>query len=314
MKLALTILLISAAAFALISLAAGLVIYLLGVRRRPEVPVEEDSYGPYTERVLEGARWLDAQDMERLTLKSFDGLDLAGYFLPAEGERRGAMLLMHGYRSTFKVDFSCSAKFLHDLGYDLLMIKQRGCGESGGNDVCFGVKERFDCRDWARLLAAREPAGTPIFLYGLSLGCATVLMATGLDLPETVRGVVADCGYTSPHAEFVWLLKRGRVRFFWPFYLCFRFWTRLLAGWGAKECSALDAMAVNDRIPVIFFHGGADKLVLPRFSVENYLACRAEKELVIIEGARHGTSVLEGEERYKARLAAFLERYGSICG
>jgi hypothetical protein len=312
MRLALTILIISAVAFALISLAAGLVIYLLGIRRRPEIPVEKDSFGPYTERVLAGARWLDAQDMERVTLKSFDGLDLAGYYLPAEGTPRGAMLLVHGYRSTFKVDFSCSAKLLHELGYDLLLIKQRACGESGGNNICFGIKERFDCRDWARLLAAREPEGTPIFLFGLSLGCATVLMATGLELPETVRGVIADCGYTSPHAEFVWLLKRGKISFFWPFYLCFRFWTRLLAGWGAKEYSTLDAMAVN-RIPVIFFHGGADRLVKPKFSVENYLACRAEKELVIIEGARHGTSCIEGEERYRERLSAFLERYGTIA-
>ncbi len=308
MKLALTIILISAAAFALLSVIAGLVLYLLGVRRGRETPVEEGSYGPYSERVLSGARWLDAQAMERLTMKSFDGLELVGYFLPAEGAPRGAMLLMHGYRSTFKVDFSCSAKLLHELGFDLLLVYQRACGESGGKNICFGINERFDCRGWARLLAAREPEGTPIFLYGLSLGCATVLMATGLELPETVRGVVADCGYTSPHAEFVHIIKRGRLSFFWPFYLSFRFWTRLLAGWGAKDCSAPEALAAN-RIPVIFFHGGADRFVSPRFSVENFLACRAEKELVIIEGAHHGTSCIEGEEEYTAKLKAFLDKY-----
>jgi hypothetical protein len=312
MKLALTILLISAAVFALLSVAAGLALYFFGVRRRKETPVEEDSFGPYTERVRAGAKWLDERDMERLTLKSYDGLDLVGYFLPAEGPARGAMLLMHGYRSTYKIDFSATADYLHGLGYDLLLVKQRACGESGGNNICYGVRERFDCRDWAKLLAAREPEGTPVFLYGLSLGCATVLMATGLDLPESVRGVVADCGYTSPHAEFVYLIKRGKAGFFWPFYLCFRAWTRVLAGWGVKEASTLDAMAVNTR-PVLFIHGGRDKFVAPVFTVQNYLACKAEKELVIIEDARHGTSCIEGEERYRERQSAFLERYGTFA-
>ncbi|MBR5114938.1 MAG: alpha/beta hydrolase [Oscillospiraceae bacterium] len=309
MKLALTIILISAAAFAVLCIAAGLALYFFGVRRRKETPVEEDTFGPYTERVRAGARWLDAQDTERLTLRSYDGLDLVGYFLPAEGAARGALLLMHGYRSTYKIDFSATADYLHGLGYDLLLVKQRACGESGGNNICYGVRERFDCRDWAKLLAAREPEGTPIFLYGLSLGCATVLMATGLDLPKSVRGVIADCGYTTPHEEFVYLIKRGKVRFLWPVYLCFRAWTRVLAGWGVKEASTLDAMAVNTR-PVLFIHGGNDKFVAPVFSVQNCVACKAEKELVIIEGARHGTSCIEGEERYREKLSAFLERWG----
>ena len=91
MKLALTIVLISAAVFAALCVAAGLALYFFGVRRRREVPVEEDAFGPYTERVRAGARWLDAQDTERLTLKSYDGLDLVGYFLPAEGAARGAI-------------------------------------------------------------------------------------------------------------------------------------------------------------------------------------------------------------------------------
>ena len=30
------------------------------------------------------------------------------------------------------------------------------------------------------------------------MGAATVLMASSLDLPENTRGIVADCGFTTP--------------------------------------------------------------------------------------------------------------------
>ena len=33
---------------------------------------------------------------------------------------------------------------------------------------------------------------------GVSMGAATVLLAAGLNLPDNVCGIVADCGYTSP--------------------------------------------------------------------------------------------------------------------
>ena len=35
---------------------------------------------------------------------------------------------------------------------------------------------------------------------GLSMGAATVLMASELELPSNVIGIIADCGYTSPGA------------------------------------------------------------------------------------------------------------------
>ena len=39
----------------------------------------------------------------------------------------------------------------------------------------------------------------PIYLEGVSMGAATVLMAAGLpELPANVRGVIADSPYSSP--------------------------------------------------------------------------------------------------------------------
>ena len=70
-------------------------------------------------------------------------------------------------------------------------------GRARGKYITYGVKERFDCRDWA-VYAARRFGDRPLFLMGISMGAATVLMASGLELPENTRGIVADCGFTTP--------------------------------------------------------------------------------------------------------------------
>ena len=52
--------------------------------------------------------------------------------------------------------------------------------------------------------------GIRIVLMGNSMGGATVLMASGLNLPEQVKGIVSDCAFTSPKAVFC-EQKNGRV-------------------------------------------------------------------------------------------------------
>ena len=37
-----------------------------------------------------------------------------------------------------------------------------------------------------------------IFLFGISMGGGTVLMASGQRLPRNVKGIVADCPFNSP--------------------------------------------------------------------------------------------------------------------
>lgn len=50
---------------------------------------------------------------------------------------------------------------------------------------------------WAYWASVRSSGKVPIFLMGVSMGAATVLLASGLDLPDSVHGIIADCGYSS---------------------------------------------------------------------------------------------------------------------
>lgn len=72
------------------------------------------------------------------------------------------------------------------LGYNVLLPDQRAHGYSGGHTITMGVKERYDARDWTVWARSRFGPEVPIFLMGVSMGAATVLLAAGLNLPDNV--------------------------------------------------------------------------------------------------------------------------------
>lgn len=278
--------------------------------------------------------WFWDSRPEAVSTESFDGLKLAGYTLRADGEPRGTVLLMHGYHSEPVREFAALLRFYHDSGYNIVLPFQRTHGASGGEFVTFGVRERFDVLKWAAKAAELYGADSPLFLHGISMGCATVLMSLELDLPENVRGVVADCGFTTPRA-IIWKVLDGD----WHvptaaivIRLC-DFFARNLAGFSLDEASTLTAIEANKRrlrqIPVLFFHGTKDDFVPIDMTGENFMVAegsfvnvsgagaefvpnpQAERyEFVQIADAPHAISALVDGEKYRAELSAFLGKYG----
>ena len=142
------------------------------------------------------------------------------------------------------------------------------------------------------------------------MGCATVLMASGLDLPANVRGIVADCGFTSPYDITYWTcLQRGVEHPEGAMKLCNVF-ARRIAGFDLQEYSTLDAMEVNT-IPVLFITGTEDKRVPMEMTMRNYEACTAPKELLLIEGSPHAINYFWDPAKYNAAVLTFVQKYGS---
>lgn len=255
-------------------------------------------------RMKEGEAWIRSQPLEPVYIESHDGLKLHGLFLDA-GSRR-TLLLMHGYRSRAFRDFSCVAQYYRSLGCNLLFADQRAHGQSEGKYICFGVKERLDCVRWAEYLDRR--VGGDIFLDGISMGATTVLMAAGETLPESVRGVIADCGFTSPGAIMEKVMTTDLNLPRWPLFPLVALVIRLRAGFGVEEYSTVRAMQKN-RLPILFLHGTEDKFVPCGMTRETFAACTSDKALLLIEGAGHGTSYLVDEARCQQALEEFLAKH-----
>lgn len=258
----------------------------------------------YQTMMEQGEAWLKAQNMETVHIQSHDGLKLAGHFLDIGADQ--TIILFHGYRSRAFRDFSCVGEYYKSLGFNLLFVDQRAHGESEGTYITFGVKERLDCVRWAEYIDRR--VGGTIILDGLSMGATTVLMAAGEKLPGSVKAIIADCGFTSPEEIMLKVMEvdlKVRCR---PLFYLVALMVRLRAGFAVDEYSTIEAMKKN-RLPVLFLHGTGDKFVPYEMTVRACDACAAEKTLLLIEDATHGTSYLKEPETCRQALSGFLKKY-----
>jgi len=297
-------------------LYACMTLFRMAALRPPEVTAEEKLDEWERERHWNvdlpraGVAWYRTREKETVTANSFDGLSLAADLLPAEGPSRGRVLMFHGYHGGLE-DFSAALRHYHELGFDLLIPDERAHHRSEGKFIGYGVLESRDCKTWAEE-ADRLWGEAPTFLVGVSMGASAVLMASGEELPEDVRGIVADCGFSSPKAIVTHVLRRRLHLPVTPFYAVVNGLFRLLAGYGLTDRSTVAAMERN-RLPILFVHGGADGFVPPEMTRQAYDACRAEKDLLLVPDAGHGRSYLEDMPGYQRKLDAFLARYGAAC-
>lgn len=260
---------------------------------------------PYRDRFKAAGEWLDSLETQPLEIESFDGLRLHADYLHV-GSRR-TIILMHGYRSAWRGDFGIALPYYMELGFNILLCDQRCHGLSEGRYITYGAHEKYDCRDWVKEVIRREGEDCEIFLSGMSMGAATVLMATELGLPRQVKGIISDCGFTSGY-DIVKLTTKGINRYIPTFIVdCINFFCRLFANFDLKESNTLKAMQVCDK-PILFIHGTSDTFVPCEMTLRNYATCVSPKELLTVRGAEHGMSYLLEEERCKAVLKSFIEK------
>lgn len=291
----------------------GWLIFRYAFCRRKKAGVDPALLGPLSEAqkkmIADGQAWISAHESQMTThqILSDDGLRLRGKFLPAENAR-GTIILLHGYRSVFYKDFSCAFQMYHEFGYNILAVDQRAHGESEGKYICFGAKERYDCAAWARYVDKMHGGKLPIFLGGISMGATTVMLASALKLPKTVRGIIADCGFTSPW-DIVRKVGRDMIKLDPSPFLCLgNFYCMWLANFDMKECSTLSALA-KTKLPVLFIHGEKDNFVPVSMTKKSQKACASENEMLLVPEAGHGYSYLYAPERCAAALGAFLEKH-----
>ena len=248
--------------------------------------------------------WLKSQPKKLLSISSKDGLKLSARYFECESPER-VLICVHGYRGQPEHDFAAVSGWLHDHHCNLLLIDQRASGRSEGKYVTFGAKEKNDICAWSEYLDSIHSGVLPIYLYGISMGASTVLMAADQKLPASVKGMIADCGFNSIGDIFEVRVKESFHLPPYPLMYFMRFFCFLIAGFRFRDADARSALA-KASVPVLFLHGLEDHFVPPENSVRNYQACRSEKKIVLIPGAVHASSSSENPELYQNSLAEFF--------
>lgn len=256
--------------------------------------------------ITQGAKALRDMPHKVLEIYSHDGIRLIGHYFEAPNPKR-TLVCMHGWRSDWANDFGRIAPFFLEQGCNLLLAEQRAQGKSGGKYLGFGLLERYDCLDWINHIIKLDPKAS-VYLAGVSMGATTVLMTAGFELPKNVKGIIADCGFTSP--EDIWrFVIKNNIRLSYHGLrraavddLC---QSRLNM---APDGYSTETALREAKVPVLFIHGANDSFVPVEMTYRNYLACASPKKLLIIPGADHGMSYYTDKALYENEVKEFFNK------
>jgi pimeloyl-ACP methyl ester carboxylesterase len=242
---------------------------------------------------------------EDITMKTPEGIELRGWFIPASGTPRGTVIYLHGV-SECKIVGLPMAKQLHDRGYHVFLYDSRRHGDSGGTYCTYGFYEKHDAAAAISMLL-RRPDATPgrIALFGGSMGAAVALQTASID--HRVAGVVAESGFATLRGIFD-DYQRRMIKLPWHYLrnLVIKR-SEVLAHFKANLVSPLEAVK-NIHVPVFILHGTADDLIKSRYSEQVFAAANEPKELWLINGAKHNDMAEVGGEEYNRRVVGFIER------
>ena len=235
------------------------------------------------------------QPYEKMRIKSDDGLILVGrYYHVNDGAP--VDILFHGYRSSPTHDFPSGLDLSFDGGHNVLLVYHRSHGKSEGKSITFGAKEKFDLLLWVNHIIKRFGDDTEIILTGISMGAATVILASALELPKNVKGIIADCPYSSAKEE---IMQRASSMGFPAsvVYPIIRLGGIVFARFDPNSPDVVEA-ARKSRLPILLIHGDCDSFVPKYMSDRIYEANPSKISYHVFPHADHGLSYITDPERY----------------
>lgn len=273
-------------------------------------------WNQYAPLLQERKAFMLAQDHREISQMSFDNLKLHATFFPALEEyvdktemaagKKKAVICFHGYTSKGMSDYIGLSDYYLKRGYAMLLPDARAHGESEGEYIGFGCLDRKDALVWIHWLIQEVGEDVEIVFHGTSMGGATVLMTSGLELPAQVKGIVSDCGFTSPKEVFTHVLNSMYHLPAFPVIQGADIMNKKLAGYGMDECNAKREVA-HAKIPILFIHGSNDTFVPTHMCNEIYDCCASPKKKLIVEGAAHAESYYKDTEKYEQALNEFFD-------
>ena len=244
------------------------------------------------------------QPHEDVFCVSEDGLQLHATYFPY-GDRRKIVICFHGYTSQGMSDYVGLSDYYRRQGFSMLLVDERAHGDSEGEYIGFGCLDRIDALMWIDWVLQQCGEETQILLHGTSMGGATVLMSSGLALPEQVKGIISDCGFTSAKEVFTHVLHSMYHLPAFPMIQIASLVNKKKAGYGLDECNAAKEVQKAE-VPILLIHGDADTFVPCSMCEKIYENCASDKKMLIVKGAAHAESYYKDMEVYENALDDFI--------
>lgn len=224
---------------------------------------------------------------------------------------QGTAILVHGYTDNLWSMMMFGEMYYNKLHFNILLPEHQRHGESGGDRIQMGWLDRLNIERWIDVACQKWPT-QPIYLHGVSMGAATVMMCSGDALPPSVKGIIEDCGYTSVWDEFSGEIHNQFGLPVHPLLDASSLLCDLRYGWNFHEASAIDQIA-KSTLPVLFIHGDADTFVPTEMVYRLYEAKRTgHKELWITPGTTHARSYHDHPAQYLRKVKNFIQTIAKL--
>ena len=237
-----------------------------------------------------------------------DGYKLHACYAPAAhpAEAQGTAIVVHGYTDNHYVFLYLVRMYRDIFNYNVLFPDLQYHGYSEGDEIQMGWKDRLDVLKWIDV-AHKKFNDDFMVLHGVSMGAATVMMTSGEPLPEYVKCVVEDCGYSSVRNQFKKNLKDMSPLLPTAILTSASIVAGKEFGWRFEEADSMKQLA-KSTLPMLFIHGDADDFVPFSHLQLNYDAKKhGYKEKYVCPGAVHANSYQKDPETYIFKVSNFLK-------
>lgn len=275
--------------------------------------IEVASINNETEKIIEenrekemqlASQWTNTIKKEKVEVTAKDGITLRGTEYIKDKQIDDWVIVLHGYRSNPESVISIGMHF-SEKGYNVLIPYMRATGESEGEYIGMGWLDKEDLKCWINLIIEQN-RNSNIILHGSSMGAATVLMASGDTLPNNIKAIIEDSGYTSVWDIFA---SEAKARFnlpAFPVLNMFEIVANYRAKYNIKEASALRQVK-KASVPILFIHGDNDDFVPEYMCEQLYESANCQKDKLIIHGAGHTESKYKEPDIYYNKIFDFIK-------
>ena len=245
---------------------------------------------------------------EDLEVRAPDAIVLRGWKVRPRAPIGSWVLLFHGIADN-RAGCSGHAEFLLRHGYSVVMVDSRGQGESGGDMVTFGWKERYDTIAVVDALYASENV-RHLYALGVSMGAALALQSAGVE--PRIEAVAAEDPFANLREVsydyaglFIgsWLGKT----LFRPAVKVAMHAIEKEGGLKPEDASPEKAVAARP-FPVLLICGTRDRRIPCRHARRIYESARGPKGLWIVDGAEHASALGRKPAEYESRVIDLFER------
>lgn len=253
--------------------------------------------------------WMNEMDFENreVYIQSHDGLRLGGHVFLQEEPTNRWVIACHGYQSG-EGETLLIGRHFYEQGFNVLTISMRAHGKSEGDYIGMGLLDKEDLISWTNALIEKYP-DSEIVYHGTSMGGATVLMASGLDLPKQVKVIVSDCAFAGIWDVFA---SEFKLRFNLPAFPVVhmaRIMAKIKAGYDFKDGNVLE-FARKSTLPILFIHTQDDDFVPVSMMHDLYEAkIHGDKEFYLLEDGGHAEAKYAEPVVYYERVFEFVNQY-----